>query len=379
MKFSGTFLADCGRNVPGNMMELIDAMIQCQNAAAPKINELYIVYKAAQRWKRKHVNSLFASKQNLREEAQVNILMGEVIDDLNAAQQGLGTALQDYGHRKNTVGVAGKATSLGKGYHHERETYLASGKTQAPFSGSRIRDIIDQRNAQRGTNIDFHKIKTKTWNDVSAMAGQDLDGMPPAVRMYFLNKVQRLQRMTTCVDMGPQGNRWVDLQGQPMHTRFPNNRAFASAEACQIYAMDRYGNLFVDYDNMAHGQFVLGAAVNPARAAVQARGQTNHSSLCAGREVICAGTIFFWHGQLVHIDNKSGHYAPRHDALYRAVELVRDAGANIDYLRVGLATANAEDFYRARTFLVRGQADWPDQNTANNHVPIYSGLPGFQY
>jgi hypothetical protein len=303
--------------------------------------------------------------------------MHEVIQDLNATQPGLGDALLNYGHRKNTV-TAAKGTSLGKGYQFERKTYLDSGKTQAPFSGSRIRDIIDTRNDVRGTDTDFHKMNARTWNDVSAMAGGELDGMPPAVRMYFLNKVQRLKLLVTCVDMGPQGPRWVDLQGQPMHTRFPNTRTFASPEACQIYAMDRYGNLFVDYDNMAYGTFVLGAVANPARAAVQARGQTNHSSLCAGREVICGGSIFFWHGQLVHIDNKSGHYAPKHDALFRAVELVRDAGANIDYLRVTVATANSEDLYRARTFLVRGQPDWADQNPAHDHLPIYRGMPGFQ-
>jgi hypothetical protein len=303
--------------------------------------------------------------------------MSEVIDDLNAAQPGLGDALRNYGGRK-AGGVAGKGTSLGKGYHFERKTYVDSGKKQAPFSGSRIRDIIDTRNDVRGTAVDFHKINSKTWDDVSGMAGGDLEGMPPAVRMYFLNKVQRLKLLSTCVDLGAQGNRWVDLQGQPLHTQFPNTRTLASAEACQIYAMDRYGNLFVDYDNMAYGTFVLGAVANQSRAAVQARGQTNHSSLCAGREVICAGSIFFWHGQLIHIDNKSGHYAPKHDALYKAVELVRDAGANIDYLRVGFSTANSEALYRARTFLLKGRPDWPDQDPAHNHLPHYTGMPGFQ-
>ncbi len=91
--FSGTFLTNVKRTVPGNMADLIQAMIRYQLAAGQRIDELYIVYKEAQAWKQKHVSSFFATKQNLLEEAQVNILMGQVIDELNAATPGLGDAL----------------------------------------------------------------------------------------------------------------------------------------------------------------------------------------------------------------------------------------------------------------------------------------------
>ena len=44
-----------------------------------------------------------------------------------------------------------------------------------------------------------------------------------------------------------------------MNTLFPNFRTMADPNACQLYAMDRYGNLFVDYDNGAYGSLVLNA------------------------------------------------------------------------------------------------------------------------
>ncbi|MGO8733023.1 MAG: hypothetical protein ACLQVM_09535 [Terriglobia bacterium] len=374
--FSGTFLTNVKRTVPGNMADLIQAMIRYQLAAGPRIDELYIVYKEAQAWKQKHVSSFFATKQNLLEEAQVNILMGQVIDELNAATPGLGDALQGYGLRK-AVGTTGKSfTALGKGYELERKTYLAGGKGQAPYSGSKIKDIADAK------GIDFHSIKPKTWDQLSTASGADLAGAQPAVKMYFVNKIQRLKLRATCLDQGPAGHRWVDLQGNHMNTLFPNFRTMADPNACQLYALDRYGNLFVDYDNGAYGSLVLNAIQKPAKAAIDFRGYTNHSSLCAGREVICAGMIFFWKGQLIHVDNKSGHYAPKADALFKVVEVLRDGGTNIDYLRVGVATATDEKLYVARTFLAGGgggQPDWPDQNPNNDHTQYFRNVHAFVY
>src|SRR5262245_52258665 len=120
---SGLFLVRTGRNIPGNMTGLIDAMILYQNATGPRVNELYIVYKEAQHWLRKHVNSVFATTKNLREENAVNWLMGQVIQELNLAETGLGGAFENY--EVNTVGGRARAplTKLDKGYRFERKTY----------------------------------------------------------------------------------------------------------------------------------------------------------------------------------------------------------------------------------------------------------------
>ncbi|MBC7622158.1 MAG: hypothetical protein H7232_02095 [Aeromicrobium sp.] len=69
-----------------------------------------------------------------------------------------------------------------------------------------------------------------------------------------------------------------------------------------IYAMDEYGNLFIEGDNM-----------KPKDMGFQ------HSSFLAGRPVLCAGSIKIEDGRLVSIDNSSGHYRPTQKNLYQAL------------------------------------------------------------
>jgi hypothetical protein len=363
IEYSGTFLSRVGRNVPGNMAALIDALINYQKGAGPRIDELYIISKECDHWLKKHVSSYFASKQNLREEAGVRHMLGEVFDELDRQSNGLGQALSDY-RIKKAQGVKGKSfTSLGKGYHLERKTYEEMGKQSAPFSGSKVRDYLDDNHQ----DIDFHGINSGTFNKV----GQHLN-----VKMYFLNKVNRLKKLVTCVQHTPNQTRWFDIEGNLVHT--PHDPAFKKGHpmTCGIYAMDRYGNLFTELDNYNYGTHVMGLTKGAESAAMNLRGQTNHSSICAGREVICAGNIFFWKGQLLHIDNSSGHYAPNKAALHKAVQLLLDAGTNPDYLRVGLF--QPKSFFKARTFLRNGVADWPNQDeTADAHDQIYQLIPGF--
>lgn len=155
--------------------------------------------------------------------------------------------------------------------------------------------------------------------------------------MYFLNKIQRLRLLATCVVQAGGATLWEDIKGQKIHTKRVAGTDKGCLNSRQMYAMDRYGNLFVDYDDWGHGALVMNVNKGPKGAAIAARGKSNHSSLCTGREVICAGTVFFWKGQLMHIENSSGHYAPRPAALHSALEILRDAGTNLNYLRVAVA------------------------------------------
>ena len=118
--FSGTFLTNVKRTVPGNMADLIQAMIRYQLAAGQRIDELYIVYKEAQAWKQKHVSSFFATKQNLLEEAQVNILMGQVIDELNAQRRVLATLFKVTGCAKREGQPASHSPPLGRGMNSKK-------------------------------------------------------------------------------------------------------------------------------------------------------------------------------------------------------------------------------------------------------------------
>jgi hypothetical protein len=141
-----------------------------------------------------------------------------------------------------------------------------------------------------------------------------------------------------------------------------------------MYAMDSYGNLFVGDDNKRYAKLTLGLGntndLRLNRAARADRGQMNHSSFCAGKDVICAGSIFFWKGQLLHIDNSSGHYRPSRHALYKAVEAVRREGTNLNILRV--TVMGQPGVFSATSFLQNNQhGDWPSKDMGANHYPYF--------
>ncbi len=332
------FLDNAGVNIPGSLNDIVDAIIAYHRSAGPnKVEELYVLYKEIEHWQKKHKPGMFTDRT--RENA-VWGLRSDVFTELDAQVAGLGTALVDYGIRKKGGERGSKFTGLQPGYSRERTTYMVGGKQQAPYSGTMVhshKDAQGRFDSLSGPEFDAIGLKTK-------------------VRMYWLNKIQRLQFVARCTNTG-----WQDIAGQPMHTTMAHPEwGIGYENECQMFAMDRYGNLFVGNDNQRHGQYTLGLATNQMKGARLDRGQTNHSSFCAGREVICAGTIFFWKGQLIHIDNNSGHYAPKRNALYQAVKILAGDGTNIDYLRVLLFGVGC---FTARSFLANsGRPDWPTQD-----------------
>jgi hypothetical protein len=348
----------------GNMLGISDALVSYRNAGGQRIDEMYIIYKECMDWLKKHTNSFFASVQNQLEESVIRTLMHQVESELDVVQPGLGTALANYQGRKVHNKPSKHVKALDKGYDLERKTYLASGKTQSPFSATKIHGALDD-------NFDFSKISLNTWNATSQTNAST------RVRMYFLNKIQRLKNLVTCVDVGNGVFRWVDIANNLVTFPLSPLGRIALDTTCQLYAMDRYGNVFFEYDNASYGRIVLNQPINSSAAAIAARGQTNHSTICAGREVICAGMIFFWKGQLIHIDNESGHYKPNRAALYQCVNNLRLAGTDMALLRVKYSTAQGADFFKANTFLTNGQPDWPDQNQGSDQMPIYQNIPGF--
>ena len=58
-------------------------------------------------------------------------------------------------------------------------------------------------------------------------------------------------------------------------------------------------------------------------------GVVHHSSFFGGRErIACAGTITIKDGQILSIDNGSGHYKPPQEFLNQAVARLRELGVN---------------------------------------------------
>ena len=54
------------------------------------------------------------------------------------------------------------------------------------------------------------------------------------------------------------------------------------------------------------------------------RDRYNHSSFCAGREVICAGLIRINKGDITYISNESGHYTPPPTQLANAIQILAE-------------------------------------------------------
>jgi hypothetical protein len=84
-----------------------------------------------------------------------------------------------------------------------------------------------------------------------------------------------------------------------------------------LYACDTSGNLFVFDANI--------------RDKKKNYVQVNHSTVLAGKEVLCAGTISIKGGYLKGISNLSGHYQPNTGALTKLLEVFRDdEGVSVD-------------------------------------------------
>jgi hypothetical protein len=79
-----------------------------------------------------------------------------------------------------------------------------------------------------------------------------------------------------------------------------------------IYALDKRGNLL--------HQFIRNVAGMPRTPT----DQWNHSSLVAGQDVICAGMILVYNGDLKYISNESGHYQPDAQKLSNAIAVLME-------------------------------------------------------
>ena len=103
--------------------------------------------------------------------------------------------------------------------------------------------------------------------------------------------------------------------------------------------MDRYSNLFTYDIGDLEGQGQKPPAVN-------------HSSMNAGRAVLCAGMIKVENGQVTLLTNSSGHYKPNKQHFSQAVAILRDEG--LDFSEA--TDANGDDTYNGSVIAIGGPA-----------------------
>jgi hypothetical protein len=357
----------CGKKEAGSVAPIRDALMAYQQKTGDGVAEFYIIWKECQNWlnpKKDGVRKERPTKgtHELKKHAGVYRLMTEVETVLHTL---LGGKLSKYETKKKDGPQNVPLTKLSPGYELERSTYLAKEKKQSPFSATSI--------AGRGnTKLD----------QLSAEEFERL-GQQTKVRMYFCNKAVRLRHLCS-FDTSLEG--WVDSTGIYAWTALTHpNKGLAHPFMCQMWAMDRYGNLFVAYDKDQYEtvQTQTGSTPQEAKKALEAergkRTMTNHSSFCAGRDVICAGMIFFWKGQLIHIDNNSGHYKPTRDSLRHAVKFLVDEYYSQCPLYLRVWDFAKDELFTAESLLALRAPDWPSQNINGNHTDIYKSIETFQY
>jgi hypothetical protein len=253
----------------------------------------------------------------------------------------LGSALLEFERRKD-AGPHIQAKPMPGVYAFERNAYLKSGKKFAPPSATRLDGYAQSLGSARQLPPNFPDF----FSQLNEEQFKTLDKLCKEQHsVKYLKKIDRLRYM---VRAGVDGKlRNYDFE-----------EAATSGSGGWAYAMDRYGSLFVINQN------------TPGE-------QINHSTLNAGKEVICAGMIKIQAGFLKMISNNSGHYKPTQKELYNAVQMLVAERIDLskttvelwDYLqevgRVHIWTFQAKDFR------VSGRANGTEIGTAPVHaIPL---------
>ena len=143
----------------------------------------------------------------------------------------------------------------------------------------------------------------------------------PTAFAEYVHYIRKDERLSTGVILIPFGGKLRNVDGS-LHSSDPGKVPggvmgpggymikVANAEA---WVMDGYGNILTK-EIARHRYEVGGLEV----------AQFNHSSLAAGNAVLCAGEILIHEGDVIEIDNNSGHYRPSGQMLSNALKIMEE-------------------------------------------------------
>jgi len=221
-------------------------------------------------------------------------------------------ALDRYARKK--AGGAKNTTGLKSVYAHEGTMYrdlkaqgqfVDSGKPRFAPSATLMNGKADDPRVQRTTFGNGKYFTTLSFEEFA-----ELDHLLASrYRVLYMSKMQRLSYMVAIEDgkfFWVSDGSPVDMTGNTVASDLGVAEGGGKTEVehrkdTHIYACDRFGSLFMIKNDL---QDTKGQDV-----------QLNHSTLLAGREVLCAGTISIKKGVLMGITNLSGHYMPDSNAL----------------------------------------------------------------
>ena len=220
--------------------------------------------------------------------------------------------------------------SLDGPYTPERGTYLDSGKKKA-ISGTAVHELHQQMHSGIfGQNVSgndrFQLIATTdvehlTTDDYRLLESVKSNFDIKSMSVVYFDKLTRKTFLAI-----PVNGLLYDIDEDPINLNFG------------MYAMDRYGNLFVRKPGGTGDDYF------------------NHSSFNAGGDVVCAGMIKITNGSLVEIDSESGHYKPTRMEMWACIKSLNEQGVDLTNTTVSLMVfpANAQpqkQLYNATTFL----------------------------
>jgi hypothetical protein len=269
-----------------------------KNSGSSVVQEaLYGVIRACQHWLKEKKNSQKISTAartlvvtNLRDLAWRNLKL-------------LNPRLAKMEDRKQ-LGGFGALKSMSGVYQHERTFYLKSGKKEtASASIMHSGDIHPQ-------GKDFSQLTMVEYENLV----QQYKSVNTKLDMVYLNKLNRSQHFVT---IDPPDGLLYNGKDEKIDSNF-----------LEPYAMDQYGNLF----SMLFDKNL----------------QINHSSFLGGKDAICAGCIGVRDGQLLSIDNNSGHYKPGVENLVNAIRMLAAQSAITEDTVAGIKLADGSmPFYNA--------------------------------
>ena len=210
------------------------------------------------------------------------------------AQQAFARLQYEYFEMRKRAQPNHRLRGLQGGYGHERSTYVNSGKMVA-VSGSTASALI--KNAPIVGIQNVPQFDNMTENEFTHLVNTYAPGQLFQTQVHFFTKQERIGRLAVVLNhqlyIGP--DLLLDTNGHDW-----------------AWVMDGYGNLYTTDHHVEEGN--LGQ-----------HERFNHSTLNAGKDVVCAGILQAAQGHLTYLDNASGHYRPRRKNVVEALKILKDS------------------------------------------------------
>ncbi|MFZ4622621.1 MAG: hypothetical protein ACOYNF_00130 [Rhodoferax sp.] len=293
-----------------------------------QIAALYELFKTCNRWLKSRKEKTTPTPSTTKRIRVVRALQNDVQDNLAELLPAFAIF-----QRRAAQGINPHAHGLHGVYGNERRIYLERNKVSAPSATKFDIYLGDEQSNKLFPGKELHDL---TEIEFSKLA----QTLSSKYNVLFMNKIQRLDYLVY-VNSDDEGKLYKS-DGQVLDTT--QNQSTWAPTSSWLWTMDRHSNLYVleqDYLN------------------AQTKTQVNHSSVSAGREIICGGVMKVLQGKIVEIDNSSGHYKPDPTRLLVALESLQSEGCDLSTATISV--------YSAKT------------NLANNIGPdVYTGLIEFK-